>query len=234
MTIANGKRFANTFLSLANLAYAIPDEVIIDKTNGRLYYKTPTGEVIDIFKNVAVDSTQISKELETLNTAIINSLKESKEYTDQQILENGGGSGGGGSTKTVYYRYFYKTLVDGETEITIPLSTFDDEDLLIFSVNTTLPDEGYTVTGGKIIFDEGLDINTGVSMLIIKNVPAGTEGSVSGNIFTDGTITEEKLDPALVSKINSGSGGSSVVVSETEPTGLNVGAIWMELSPTTT
>lgn len=82
--IVHGNRFANTFLNITNVANAIPDEVLIDKTNGNLYYKLPDGTVVDILKNNGVDT--INAELVRLNQAIIDSLVEAKAYTDNKVI----------------------------------------------------------------------------------------------------------------------------------------------------
>lgn len=231
MGIENGKRFANTFLSIDNLAYAIPDEVLINKTNGHLYYKNLDGDVLDIFANIVIDSSNISEELTSLNDAIADNLNIAKQYTDEQVQLSSGGTG----FKTVYYRYYYETVVDGETEVKIPLSTHNTAtDLLILTVNTTVPDEGdsesgYTVTNGKITFHEGLDKKTGVSMLILKNVPVGEDGAVDANMLMDGTIMESKLDPKLLEKINSASSRPMFIISEQEPTDQPDGSLWIEV-----
>lgn len=232
MSITNGQRWASTFLSYDNVAHAIPDEVLINKENGRLYYKRLDGKVLDIFENFVIDGSAIEGSLIELREAIADGLTAAKQYTDERIQEGGGGTGGG-STKTVYHRFLYTTLTDGETEVAIPLSTHDvDTDLLILSVNITLPDSGYTVTNDKIIFDEGLDINTGIQMIIIKNVPIGDGGNVSGNMLSKGSITEDKLSPAVIGKLNGivpGS-GTSVIVSGDQPTDQPLGGLWLEVT----
>ncbi len=82
--IIHGNRFANTFLDYANIAKAIPDEVLIDKTNGDLYYKLPDGTVVDIIKKTTIET--INQELVALNKAIEDALIEAKAYTDNRVV----------------------------------------------------------------------------------------------------------------------------------------------------
>lgn len=67
-----GNRFANTFLSYANLERAVPDEVLIDKTNGKLYYKRADGTIVDILKdNGAIISDDLREKIENAGNANI-------------------------------------------------------------------------------------------------------------------------------------------------------------------
>lgn len=55
----NDSRVALTFLDLANKAFAVDDEVMIDKKTGRIYYKKPDGTIVPSTESIATTTLNI-------------------------------------------------------------------------------------------------------------------------------------------------------------------------------
>ena len=205
MTVVQGMRFANTFYDITNIATSVPDEMLITKEGaetGRLFYKDKQGNLIDLFDKFA---SQIKAD--EIQSLLDDVLEKAKEYTDDTVVDVNGGQ-----LKIARYVYLLRAA-EGQTIFNIPLSTFDkDEDFMMFTTNTVMPDEGFTITNSSIIFDEGLKEGTTVRIFIIKNIPVGEEGTVNASILKPGTITEDLLDPAFLQKlyamIQAGGGGT--------------------------
>lgn len=192
MSTFDGIRFANTFLDIKKQNMAVPDEMLIDKESGRLFYKNATGTIIDLFEafSVNIDNPE-------LQSAFNEILRQAKEYADSV----GSSSPGGGSASLRLVHYEYKIKIQaGQKIINIPLSTFNKEtDMLLFTTNTVMPDEGYTIEDSTIVFDEALDEGTLVRLIIMKNVPVQSEeGFIDGNLIKPGVITLDMLHPDLI------------------------------------
>lgn len=107
-----------------------------------------------------------------------------------------------GVAKLVRYSYTIPATTDGQTEIEIPLATFDqdtDTVLLIRDSIVLYETVDYTISTRKIVLNTpiGIAANTSFYLLILKNVPAGEEGGVSGGVITDGSIAKRKLEQTL-------------------------------------
>lgn len=113
-----------------------------------------------------------------------------------------------GVAKLVRYSYTIPATTDGQTEIEIPLATFDqDTDTVLLIRNSTVlyEIEGYSISNRKITLVEPVlsAANTSFYLLILKNVPTGEEGGVSGGVITDGSIAKRKLEQTLQDEIES-------------------------------
>lgn len=111
-----------------------------------------------------------------------------------------------GVAKLVRYSYTIPATTDGQTELEIPLATFDqdtDTVLLIRDSIVLYETVDYTISNRKIILNTpiGNAADTSFYLLILKNVPVGEEGGVSGGVITDGSIAKRKLEQTLQDKI---------------------------------
>lgn len=111
-----------------------------------------------------------------------------------------------GVAKLVRYSYTIPATTDGQTEIEIPLTTFDqdtDTVLLIRDSIVLYETVDYTISTRKIVLNTpiGIAANTSFYLLILKNVPSGEEGGVSGGVITDGSIAKRKLEQTLQDEI---------------------------------
>lgn len=101
------------------------------------------------------------------------------------------------------FEYVIYPEFEGQTDITIPLSTFTQDDALLVVFNGTViyPEVDYTVSANIIILKEpikdyqksSLFIKITKNIEIIKDVP-----TLDGGIITDGTITEDKFSQSLL------------------------------------
>lgn len=82
--IENGNRFAVTFLEYKKVADAIPDELMLDKTTGKIYYKTPEGAIIDVIEKNAVEALQ--GELTSLRDTMNQMIEDVYEYIDNRVV----------------------------------------------------------------------------------------------------------------------------------------------------
>lgn len=113
-----------------------------------------------------------------------------------------------GVAKLVRYSYTIQATTDGQTEIEIPLTIFDqDTDTVLLVRNSTVlyEIEDYSISNRKITLTEPVisATNTSFYLLILKNVPTGEEGGVSGGVITDGSIAKRKLEQTLQDEIGS-------------------------------
>ncbi len=122
-----------------------------------------------------------------------------KQYVDQQIqlvTETG-------IPKLMCYSYLLKATEDNQTVFEIPLSTFDKNTYTVFVIQNTSfrnEEEHYSIEGSTITLNEGVRENTSIVILILKNVPIGEEGSVSGKVIADGSLELKKLDTEVTKK----------------------------------
>lgn len=203
LSLYQGSRFAVTFLDFAKRDIAVNDEVLIDKITATLYYKDKEGTIRPVNFGVNVPE-DIEGRLISLEEAVIEAVRESKEYVDSIFSEASLGT----SFKMVH---FHRTIHVTETRSTfkIPLDSYNkDRDLMIVTSNSAFPSPenptlGYTVDDNNYItfvteFNPGMEIY----FLFLKNVPVGVEDAFDGYYIKDNTIAERKLDEALRKKIN--------------------------------
>lgn len=120
-----------------------------------------------------------------------------------------------GVAKLVRYSYTIPATTDGQTEIEIPLTTFDqdtDTVLLIRDSIVLYETVDYTISTRKIVLNTpiGIAANTSFYLLILKNVPSGEEGGVSGGVITDGSIAKRKLEQTLQDEIDGKASGADL------------------------
>ncbi|WP_042470678.1 pyocin knob domain-containing protein [Bacillus ndiopicus] len=120
-----------------------------------------------------------------------------------------------GVAKLVHYPYTIQASSDGQSEIEIPLTTFDkDTDTVLLIKNSIVLYEtkDYSITDKKItlVNPVGVASDTSFYMLILKNVPMGEEGGVSASVLTDGSIAKRKLEQALQDEIDSKANSSDL------------------------
>lgn len=203
LSLIKGSRFAVTFLDYAKKEMAVNDEMLLDKLTGKMYYKNKEGTIIPVGADSNVPEN-IEERLISLEEAIVEAVRETREYVDSVFSEATLGT----SFRMVHFSY---TIAVTETRSTfkIPLESFKkDRDLLIVTSNSALPSPknptlGYVVDDNRNItfateFQPGMEIY----LLILKNVPVGAEDAFDGYYIKNGTITEEKLAPILRDKIN--------------------------------
>ncbi|MBQ5658677.1 MAG: hypothetical protein IIV02_04005, partial [Peptococcaceae bacterium] len=104
--------------------------------------------------------------------------------------------GADGIPKLVHADFELVAETDGQTEFTIPMETFDARTDVVFvtdgrqfltqGIDYTVSDKTITVVNGWNAGDKG-------GLRVLKNVPAGDAGTVSGAVIADGTIPASKL-----------------------------------------
>lgn len=203
LSLIKGSRFAVTFLDYAKKELAVNDEMLLDKITGKMYYKNKEGTIISVGADSNVPE-DIEGRLITLEEAIIEAVRETREYVDSVFSEAVLGT----SFRMVHFSYTI-AVTENRSTFKIPLESFKkDKDLLIVTSNSALPSPknptlGYVVDDNRNItfateFEPGMEIY----LLILKNVPVGAEDAFDGYYIKNGTISEEKLSPILRDKIN--------------------------------
>lgn len=101
------------------------------------------------------------------------------------------------------YNYVITPEFNGQTDITIPLDTFAQDDDLLLSVNGTVVynEEDFTVAGNIITLKEPIAdaSKTKCFLKITKNVKQLVDvPTYDGGLITDGTVTEQKLSKDLI------------------------------------
>lgn len=160
---------------------------------------------------------------------------QAKSYTDQQInLVTATGI-----PKLVSYPLKVTATVDNQTVFEIPLDLFDaNTDTLMVAINrATLDSTQYTVTNtvrnqagevtqrAKITLLSGVTATSEVTMVVLKNVPIGKDGSINGAVLAADSVPinrvsglQEKLDAQLVDLVLQvpGKGASLVGVADSD------------------
>lgn len=110
-----------------------------------------------------------------------------------------------GVPKLVSYPYTLTADSDNQTSFTIPLESFEQatDTVILFQNSVALdPNTDYSITGRTITLVKGVSNETVLSILVLKNVPMGEEGSVTAKVLGDGTLGIEKFDNELKQKIS--------------------------------
>lgn len=211
-------RFGQTFLSKDFVDYAVNDELLINKTTGRIFYKNIVGEVIDIFDRYASNVSE----------ARIDEIEAALARVLQTVSANG-------PAKTVHYKFLLISETEGQTDFEIPLVTFNKlTDFVILNINTTTPTEGidYSIVNQRTIRLNGsLAVGTPIFVVVFKDIPQlDGNGEFSGSILQNESIPMEKLAPDVQRKIATGGsgGGQFMIVSETLPVTLPLGSMWIQ------
>ena len=141
-----------------------------------------------------------------------NALKEigisTIEYVDNQITlitETG-------IPKFMCYDIPTEATQEGQTVFPITLDTFDEltDTVRVFSGLLRLsPNRDYTVENNTVVLAEGIPLGRTLDIEVRKNVPMGEDGSVSGKVIADNTLSmsavkDGELATAIQSLIDSG------------------------------
>lgn len=105
-----------------------------------------------------------------------------------------------------------EATVDGQTEFFINLETFDaltDTVLVLDGRGMLLPNEDFIVEGSTVIVNDPWNLGDIGGLLILKNVPMGDEGSVSGSVIAPGTIPFSALEEEIQGMIKNASGAGT-------------------------
>lgn len=134
----------------------------------------------------------------TEKTTWNRTLSDANAYTDQQIslvTETG-------ISKLMSYPYVLTATTANQKDFSIPLSSFEaaTDTVMVVQNRTLLSMNDYTivnVSGAyKVRLTEGVAVGTEISLLILKNVPQGADGSISAKVLADGTLSIAKLEAA--------------------------------------
>ncbi|SMF72496.1 Phage tail fibre repeat-containing protein [Paenibacillus uliginis N3/975] len=130
--------------------------------------------------------------------AVSDAALQAKSYTDQQIslvTETG-------IPKLVSYPLLVTATVDNQKVFEIPLDLFDaNTDTLLVAINRAVLDSTqYTVTNtvrneagevtqrAKITLLSGVASTSEVTMVVLKNVPIGPDGSINGAVLAANSV----------------------------------------------
>lgn len=105
-----------------------------------------------------------------------------------------------------------EATVDGQTEFFINLETFDaltDTVLVLDGRGMLLPNADFIVEGSTVIVNDPWNLGDIGGLLILKNVPMGDEGSVSGSVIAPGTIPFSALEEEIQGMIKNASGAGT-------------------------
>ena len=149
-----------------------------------------------VFKNVPIgEEGSTSGIVIAPGTMPIDRLAENvatQEYVDNAIAS----VSADGIPKLVTIPLEIVAETDGQTEFTIEMETFDantDTVLVLDGRGLLLPNSDYTVSGNVVTVTNAWNAGDVGGLLILKNVPVGDDGTVSGAVIADGTIGAEKL-----------------------------------------
>lgn len=180
-----------------------------DRRSSTSSLKNPPAAAVSIAdtgnKFTATDVEAALSELVSKDSTVESNAKA---YTDQQIAM----VTATGIPKLVSYSYILTATTNGQTDFDIPLSTFvpATDTVLVGQNRTWLEATAYSIgdfdSNGiyTIRLSEGVATGAQLGVLILKNVPIGPNGSVSGSVIADGTITAAKVaaDVATQTKLD--------------------------------
>lgn len=136
--------------------------------------------------------------------AIKDAALQAKSYTDQQIslvTETG-------IPKLVSYPLLVTATADNQKVFEIPLDLFDaNTDTLLVAINRAVLDSTqYTVTNtvrneagevtqrAKITLLSGVALTSEVTMVVLKNVPIGPDGSINGAVLAVSSVPINRVN----------------------------------------
>lgn len=168
-----------------------------DGTNWITISSTGGGTVVESSLtngNIKVDDTEVEvyRHPTTHSPSEITTDANNRFVTDEQISAWNSNT----TTKLVRYSYNLKAESDNQVEFEIPLLTFDinTDYLTIYQNSIFLNNNNYSINDRIIQLNEGVLFGTVISITIIKYIPIGdSDGYLSGNILTDGSVSLSKL-----------------------------------------
>ena len=126
-----------------------------------------------------------------------------KEYVDQQITlitETG-------IPKFMCYTLSEEATEEGQTEFPINLETFDilTDTVRVYSGVTRLsPNRDFSVTENSVVLTRGVPLGRTIDIEVLKNVPLGEDGSVSGKVIAPNSIPADRLEGGKLPVQNGG------------------------------
>lgn len=151
---------------------------------------TKMNAIIDTVVSIPGEVTdEIQRELNT---------KASIQYVDSQIAL----ITADGIPKLASYYYTITSKSDGQTVFNIPLETFDKntDTLLVFQNTTFIGKNNYVINDNNTFtLNVGVNKNTLIEILILKNVPIGPEGSINGDVIAIDSMSINRVKGLLES-----------------------------------
>lgn len=150
--------------------------------------------------NLATAKSELNKRIDNLTYEDVGATTEA--YVDQQILlvtETG-------IPKLMVYPLPVTATEDNQTVFPIGLDTFDSgtDTVLVQSGRTMLfPQLDYTISEGNVVLTEGVPIDRVIGIYVMKNVPLGEDGSVSGKVIANDTVSLKALKTRYITLLAS-------------------------------
>ena len=150
--------------------------------------------------NLATAKSELNERIDNLTYEDVGATTEA--YVDQQILlvtETG-------IPKLMVYPLPVTATEDNQTVFPIGLDTFDSgtDTVLVQSGRTMLfPQLDYTISEGNVVLTEGVPIDRVIGIYVMKNVPLGEDGSVSGKVIADDTVSLKALKTRYITLLAS-------------------------------
>ncbi|MGG0823348.1 hypothetical protein ABE099_10745 [Paenibacillus turicensis] len=158
--------------------------------------------------------TMLNDNWDKLDGAVGGGFQQAKAYTDEQISL----VTATGIPKLVSYPLQVVATEDKQTNFEIPLDNFEaSTDTLLVVINRAFLDASqYTVKAatrdeaGKLVkraeieLTKGVNVDSKISLIVLKNVPIGTDGSINGAVLATESVPinrvnglQDKLDEAF-------------------------------------
>lgn len=158
--------------------------------------------------------TMLNDNWDKLDGAVGGGFQQAKDYTDEQISL----VTATGIPKLVSYPLQVTATEDKQTTFEIPLDNFEaSTDTLLVVINrafldasqytvkaATRDEAGELVKRAEIELIKGVKIDSKISLIVLKNVPIGTDGSINGAVLATESVPinrvnglQDKLDEAF-------------------------------------
>lgn len=150
--------------------------------------------------NLATVKSELDEKIDNLTYEDVGATNEA--YVDQQILlvtETG-------IPKLMVYPLPVTATEDNQTVFPIGLDTFDPgtDTVLVQSGRTMLfPQLDYTISEGNVVLTEGVPVDRVIGIYVMKNVPLGEDGSVSGKVIANDTVSLKALKTRYITLLAS-------------------------------
>ena len=150
--------------------------------------------------NLATAKSELNERIDNLTYEDVGATTEA--YVDQQILlvtETG-------IPKLMVYPLPVTATEDNQTVFPIGLDTFDSgtDTVLVQSGRTMLfPQLDYTISEGNVVLTEGVPVDRVIGIYVMKNVPLGEDGSVSGKVIANDTVSLKALKTRYITLLAS-------------------------------
>ncbi|MNJ29315.1 hypothetical protein D3C77_238760 [compost metagenome] len=147
--------------------------------------------------------TMLNENWDKIDDAVEGGFLQSKAYIDEQInLVTATGI-----PKLVSYPLQVTATVDNQTTFEIPLDTFDvATDTLMVVINRAFLDAsqytvknatrdaaGEVVKRAEITLAKGVAVGSEISLVVLKNVPIGEDGSINGVVLAVDSVPVDRI-----------------------------------------